>query len=134
MHSNVKRALVAVTLVAAFAATFGWSTTAAHARVVAANTKFCAVFSGQTTGIDFEGLGPAEAKLGAQLFRKAARTGVPSRLKQDLKKVAKVYDRIAHGEAATDVLDAAGQAAVLPSIVRFSKYFAANCVPTTPST
>ena len=91
---------------------------------------YTAVLSGdQGTGINFEGLGPAEAKFAAKLMRKAAKAGVPARLKADLAKLAKVYDRIANGEPAAKVLDAAGQKAVLPALTRFSKYVAANCTP-----
>jgi hypothetical protein len=104
---------------------------AAHA--APANGKFCALFSGQYPSIDFEGLGPAEARLGAELFGKAAKSGVPAKLKKDLKKMAKVYDRIADGESAAEVLDAAQQRRILPSVTRFSKYFATQCAPT-PST
>jgi hypothetical protein len=135
MRSNFKRASVAVTAVAILSAAFGVSAAPVGARVVAKNAKFCEVLgSDQGAGIDFEGLGPDEAKFGAKLMRKLAKTGVPAKLKKDLKKVAKVYARIGKGEPATEVLDADGQAAVLPAITRFSKYVGANCVPTAPAT
>ena len=98
------------------------------------NDKFCAVFSAQFPSIDFEGLGPDEAALGAKLLRQAAKTGVPAKLKKDLKKIAKVYTRIADGEPATEVLDAEQQKSILPALTRFSKYFAANCFAAVPST
>ena len=106
----------------------------AGARVAQTNDRFCAVFSAQFPSIDFEGLGPDEANFAAKLLRKAAKTGVPGKLKKDLKKIAKVYDRIADGEPAGEVLDAEQQKAILPALTRFSKYYAANCFATVPST
>lgn len=135
MYSKPRRTLVAVTAVAAALTTvLGLTVAPAGARVAASNDKFCAIFSAESPPIDFEGLGPDEAKLGAKLFRKAAKAGVPAKLKTDLKKIAKIYDRIAHGEPAIKVLDADTQASVLPRLTRFSKYLAANCVATPPST
>jgi hypothetical protein len=132
MRTTRTRALVAVTALGMLAAMPGLAGTAG-ARVVSTNTKFCAVFGAQMPAIDFEGLGVEEATVGAKLFRDAAKTGLPAKLKQDMKKVAKIYGRIAKGEPASEVLDADQQAAILPSLVRFSKYYATNCVAATPS-
>ena len=133
MSANPKRTVV-LCAVAALTATIGLSASPAVAHVAAANTKFCAVISGdQGSGIDFDGLGPAEATFAAKLMRKAGKTGVPGNLKADLGKLAKVYDRIADGEPAAKVLSPSAQKAILPALTRFSKYVAANCtvVPTT---
>ena len=132
MSSKAKRALVAITAVAALAATLTLSAATAGARVVATNDKFCAVVSDQGLGIDFSGLGPTEARFAAKLMRKAAKTGVPAKLKQDLKKLAKVYDRIAGGESANKVV-ADQQTFVVKALTRFGKYVAANCIASAPS-
>ena len=132
MFSKSKRMLAAFLGAAALAVTIGVSAVPASARVASSNEEFCAVFAAQFPAIDFEGLGPDEAKLGAKLFHKGAKAGVPAKLKKDMNKIAKIYARIAHGEAASDVLDADTQASVLPRLTRFSKYFAANCVATAP--
>ena len=59
----------------------------AGARVAEKNDKFCKIlYSDQGAGIDFEGLGPAEAEYAATLMRKLAKAGVPAKLKKDLKK------------------------------------------------
>jgi hypothetical protein len=134
MSRKLRRTLAAVITVAALSATFAWSVVPAGATVAAANDKFCALFSDQGAGIDFEGLGPDEAAFAAKLFRKAAKTGVPKKLKKDLKKLVKVYDEIADGKPAIEVLDAKRQAAVLPALTRFGQYVAANCIATPPST
>lgn len=132
MFSNSKRALAAVLGATALTVTIGVAAAPAGARVASSNEAFCALFTGQSPSIDFEGLGPDEAKFGARVFHKAAKTGVPAKLKKDLNKIAKIYTRIAHGEAAADVLDAQTQASVLPRLTRFSKYVAANCIATSP--
>jgi hypothetical protein len=135
MPSKSTRVLVASIAIATFIATFGVVAAPAGASVPQTNTKFCAVLgSDQGAGINFDGLGPEEAAFAAKLERKLAKTGVPAKLKKDLKKLAAVYDRIANGETAAEVLDAKGQAAILPALTRFSKYFAANCVGTPPAT
>jgi hypothetical protein len=135
MPSKSTRALVASIACATFIATVGVVAAPAGASVAAKNAKFCAVLStDQGSGIDFEGLSPEEAAFAAKLERKLAKTGVPAKLKKDLKKLAAVYDRIANGETAAEVLDADGQAAVLPALKHFSTYVAANCLTTPPST
>jgi hypothetical protein len=134
MRATLKPPLAVVVAVAAIITVLGVSAANAGARVRATNDKFCAVLSSdQGEGIDFEGLAPDEAGFAAKLMRKAARTGVPAKLKADLARIAKVYDRIADGEPAAKVLDAEQQRAILPALTRFSKYAAANCttVPTT---
>ena len=134
MRAELKSSVAVVVAFAAIITVLGVPAASAGARVAATNDKFCAVFSSdQGEGINFEGLAPDEAGFAAKLFRKAARTGVPAKLKADLAKIAKVYDRIADGEPAAKVLDAEQQKAILPGLTRFSKYTAANCttVPTT---
>ena len=125
--------IIAVTI-AALGVTLAFSAAPASAHTVAQNDKFCAVFRDQFPAIDFEGLGSDEAKFGADLLNKAAKTGVPAKLKKDLKQIAKVYDRIARGEPASKVLDAKQQKAILPALRRFSSYFAKNCFGTAPTT
>ncbi len=106
----------------------------AGARITASNDRFCSVLSSdQGAGIDFDGLGATEARLAAKVMRKAAKAGVPARLKADLSSIAAVYDRIADGEPTAEVLDAPHQKALLPRLTRFGKYVAANCIAT-PST
>jgi hypothetical protein len=120
---------VVVMAIAVVVTTLGVSTPGAGARTDAANDKFCAVVSkapGQ--GLDFDGLAPDEASFAATLIRKAAKTGVSAKLKTDFAAIAKLYDRVARGEPAANVLDAKQQKAILPGLMRFSKYVAANCV------
>lgn len=134
LSSRVKRVFGAVAAVAALTATLGWSAAPAGAGVTATNDKFCAVVSGdQGLGIDFSGLGRDEAKYAAGLSRKAAKTGVPAKLKTDLTKLAKVYDQIAHGASSNKVV-ADEQAFIVSALTRFGKYLAANCIATAPST
>ncbi len=132
MSTKPRRVITAVMCVAALGATVGLSAAPAGARVASSNDEFCAIVSDQGVGIDFEGLGPDEAQYAATLMRKAAKTGVPAKLKKDLKKLAKVYDRIAGGESA-DAVAASKQAFILKALTRFSKYTGANCTPTAPS-
>ncbi|MGI8796978.1 MAG: hypothetical protein ACR2IR_10435 [Acidimicrobiia bacterium] len=88
MLSKCKRVLGAITAVAALAAGLGMLAVPAGARGEAKNDKFCEVLSSdQGAGVDFEGLGPAEAEYAATLNRKLAKTGVPAKLKKDLKKL-----------------------------------------------
>ncbi len=135
MNSRFKQTAVALVAIATCTTAFGMSATPAGARIAEKNTKFCAALgSDQGAGLDFEGLGPEEAAFAEKLVRKLEKTGVPTKLKKDLKKLAKTYHRIAKGESAAEVLDAAGQAAILPALTRFSKYVAANCVGVPPST
>lgn len=134
MLAKLKPSVAVVVAVAALVTVLGVSTAGAGTRVKTTNDKFCAVLSGdQGEGINFEGLAPEEAGFAAKLMRTAAKAGVPAKLKADLAKIAKVYDRIAGGEPAAKVLDAKQQKAILPGLTRFSKYVAANCttVPTT---
>jgi hypothetical protein len=133
MPSKPTRTLAAITAVAALTAVLGLSAAPAGAGVVAKNDKFCAVASDQGLGIDFSGLGPDEARFAAKLMRKAAKTGVPAKLKKDLNKVAKVYDEIAGGEPADKVV-ADQQTFIVRALTRFGKYVAANCIAPTPST
>ncbi len=133
MPAKSRRTIAVLVAFAAFA-TVGISAAPAGARVAATNDQFCSVLStDQGAGIDFDGLEAAEARLAAKVMRKAAKTGVPAALKSDLAKIAAVYDRIAGGEPAAEVLDAAHQKALLPGLMRFGKYVAANCIAT-PST
>ena len=133
MFSKCKRVLGVTTAVAAFAAGLGMLAAPASARVDEKNDKFCQILSSdQGAGIDFEGLGPAEAGYAATLNRKLAKTGVPAKLKKDLKKLAKVYQRIADGEDASTVI-ADEQAFLAKALTRFSKYVGANCTPALPS-
>jgi hypothetical protein len=134
MRAKSRRTNAVLVALIALAATVGISGTPAAARVSAGNDRFCsALSSDQGAGIHFDGLGAPEARLAAKVVRKAAKTGVPAKLRADLARIAKVYDRIADGEPAAEVLDAAHQKALLPGLTRFGKYVAANCV-TTPST
>jgi hypothetical protein len=127
------RSVVAVVTLAACIALVGASAPAG-ARVAAATDRFCAIIAdNQGAGLDFDGLAAPEARLAAKVVRQAAKTGVPSRLKADLAKIASVYDRIASGESAAEVLDAAHQKALLPGLTRFGKYVAANCIATPTS-
>jgi len=107
----------------------------AGARAAQTNDEFCELLSSdQGVGINFEGLDPDEAEYAGTLVRKLIKTGVPKKVKKALKKIAKVYDRIAEGEPAAEVLDAEQQQRILPELSRFSKYFSANCFVTVPST
>jgi hypothetical protein len=66
-------------------------------------------------------------------MRKLAKAGVPAKLEKDLKKLAKVYDPIADGESANEVI--ADQVTFVQSaLTRFSKYVQKNCTPSAPST
>jgi len=107
----------------------------AGARVAQKNTEFCEILSSdQGAGIDFEGLEPPEAEYAATLVRKLAKTGVPAKLKKDLKRLAKdVYDRIAAGESENEVTPEQ-LSFVQSALTRFSKYVGKNCVPAVPST
>ena len=130
MPAKSRRTTAAFVALAAFT-TVGISAAPAGARVAATNEQFCSVLSSnQGAGIDFDGLEAPEARLAAKVMRKASKTGVPATLKADLAKIAAVYDRIADGEPAAEVLDAAHQKALLPRLTRFGKYFAANCIAT----
>jgi hypothetical protein len=132
MFSTAKRVIVSFTAIGVLAAGSAVLASPVGAEVGAKNTKFCQVLSSdQGTGINFEGLGPAEAKFAAKLERKLAKTGVPAQLKTDLLNLAKVYDRIAKGASS---LSAKEQASAGKALVRFSKYVAANCSPGVPAT
>lgn len=100
----------------------------ASAGAEAKNPKFCeALYSDKGgQGIDFEGLGPAEAKYAAKLMRKLAKTGVPAKLKSDLGKLAKFYDQIAKGDTKGI---AKQQKTITQALTTFSKYTAKNCSP-----
>ena len=130
MSAKSRRTTAVLVALAAFA-TVGISAAPAGARVAAANEQFCNVLSSdQGAGIDFDRLEAPEARLAAKVMRKASKSGVPATLKADLAKIAAVYDRIADGEPAARVLDAAHQRALLPRLTRFGKYVAANCIAT----
>jgi hypothetical protein len=132
MFSTAKRVFVSCTAIAALAAGSAVLALPAGAEVTAKNTKFCEVLYGdQGTGINFEGLQPAEARYAASLMRKLAKTKVPGKLKSDLLRVAKVYSKIAKGATS---LSASEQASVGKALTRFSKYVAANCTPSVPAT
>jgi len=136
MSARSSRSAASVVALVALVTTLSLALVAAPAgaRVAAANDRFCSVIAGdQGAGISFDGLSAPEARLAAKIVRQAAKTGVPSRLKADLSKIAAVYDRIADGEPAAEVLDAAHQKALLPGLTRFGKYLAANCVATATS-
>jgi hypothetical protein len=131
MRAKSKRTAAVLVAGAALATMLGSSAAPAGAQVAATNDKFCSVISSnQGAGIDFEGLAAPEARFAAKLVRKAAKTGVPAKLKADLARIAKIYDRIADGEPAAKVLDAAQQKTLLPALTRFGKYLAANCIAT----
>ena len=133
MFSKRKRVLGVITAVAAFSAGLGMLAGPASARVEQKNARFCEILSSdQGAGIDFEGLGAAEAEYAAKLNRRLAETGVPAKLKKDLKKLAKVYQRIADGEDASTVI-ADEQAFLGKALTRFSKYVQANCTPAVPT-
>lgn len=135
MLSKSKRVLGVTTAVATLAAGLGMLAGPASARVAEKNDKFCAVFNDayaeDAPDIDFEGLGPAEAEFAATLNRNLAKTGVPAKLKKDLKKLAKIYDRIADGATESEIADE--QDFILKALTRFSKYVTANCQPAVPS-
>jgi len=131
MHSSRRKAsaIVAAGLAAGLVAALA---VPAGARVAEKNDKFCKIlYSDQGAGIDFEGLGPAEAEYAATLMRKLAKAGVPAKLKKDLKKVAKIYDRIADGASEGDLAD--DQDFILEALTRISKYSAKNCTPAVPT-
>jgi hypothetical protein len=134
MAEKAGRAAALFVALAALITTAGIALAPAGAAVQATNDRFCTVLSNdQGAGIDFEGLQAPAARLAAKVMRKAAKTGVPANLKADLAKIASVYDRIADGEPAAEVLDATHQKDLLPRLTRFGKYVAANCIAT-PST
>jgi hypothetical protein len=131
MPAKSRRTTALLVALAALATIVGISAAPAGARVAATNDRFCSVLSSdQGAGIDFDGLAAPEARFAAKVIRKAAKAGVPATLKADLAKIAAVYDRIADGEPAAEVLDAAHQKALLPRLTRFGKYVAANCIAT----
>jgi hypothetical protein len=132
MSSKTMRFITAAMSLAMLGVAVGFSAAPAGARVAATPEEFCAIVSDQGIGIDFEGLGPDEAQYAATLMRKAAKTGVPAKLKKDLTKLAKVYDRIAGGEPASEVV-ADKQAFILKALTRFGKHTAASCIAPTPS-
>ena len=104
----------------------------AGASVPVKNDKFCKIlYSDQGAGIDFEGLEPPEAEHAAKLMRKLAKTGVPASLKKNLKKVAKIYDRIADGASPSDIAEDQGE--IIKALTQFSKYVQKNCTPVVPS-
>ena len=134
MHSRIGRAssaLMAAGLAAGLAVTLA---VPAGADVPQKNTKFCTTLqSGEGSGgIDFEGLGTAEAEYAATLMRKLAKTGVPSGLRKDLKKLAKVYDRIADGASESEIAD--DQDFIIKALTGISKYTQKNCSPPVPGT
>jgi hypothetical protein len=134
MTSRVKRVFVAVALVATLGLTSMVLAVPASARVAAPNTKFCQILSSdQGAGINFDGLGTAEAKYAAKLNRTLAKTGVPAKLKRDLEKLAKIYDRIADGVAANTVI-ASEQKFITKVLTEFSTYVRENCTASVPST
>jgi hypothetical protein len=134
MAQKARHTAAVLVALAALTTTAGISVAPAGATVPATNDRFCTVLSNdQGAGIDFEGLEAPEARLAAKVMRKAAKTGVPANLKADLVKIAAVYERIAGGKPAAEVLDAAHQKDLLPRLTRFGKYVAANCIAT-PST
>jgi hypothetical protein len=134
MFCTIKRVLVSCTAIAVLAAGSAVVASPAGAEVSAKNTKFCkALTSNQGAGINFNGLGPAEAKFADKLLHKLANTGVPAKLKSDLLKVAKVYNRIAKGEDAATVIRET-TASLGKALTRFTKYVASNCSPSVPST
>ena|SRR5688500_9771940 len=134
IHSRFGRASTALIAAGIAAASLGVLAAPAGAAVSAKNTKFCETLSSdQGAGIDFEGLSAAEGEYAAKLVRKLAKTGVPAKLKKDLKKLAKIYDRIADGEPAATVV-AEEETAISKGLIRFSKYTAKNCSPVVPAT
>ena len=126
MRPTTKRVLAALIAVSAL----GVMAVPAGASVGAKNDKFCETLNtNQGGGIspedDWE---PGEFEYAAGLVRKLAKTGVPGKLNKDLKKLAKLYERIADGESSNEVIS--GELAfVQKALKRLSKYFAANCAP-----
>jgi len=135
MESKVRRVSTAIVVAGVAAALLTVLAVPAGARVAEKNEKFCEILYGgdQGAGLDFDGLSPAEAELAAKLFRSLANTGVPAKLKKDLKKLAKVDQRIADGEPANVVL-ADEQESIGKALARLTKYVGANCSPAVPST
>lgn len=133
MSTRFKRVSTTFICVAALSVTAGLTAAPAGARVATANPEFCAIVSDPGFGVDFEGLGTEEAQYAADLFRDAAKTGVPAKLKKDLKKLAKVYERIANGESAATIY-ASKQKSITNALVRLSEYNFANCSPTPSGT
>lgn len=132
--STLKRVIGATAAISALAVGSTVLAVPAGARADARNPKFCQILSSdQGAGIDFDGLGAAEAKYAAKLVRKLAKTGVPAKLKSDLGKLAKVYDKIAKGKSANTVL-AEQQNLIAKALTRMSKYTAENCAARVPST
>lgn len=131
MSSKTRRIAAALISTAALGTTIGITATPASARASATVEEYCAIVSDPGTGIDFEGLSPQEADYAATLMRKAAKTGVPAKLKRDLKKLAKIYDQISNGADPADVATEK-QSFILKAFTRFGKYTAAHCVGTPP--
>ena len=130
------RASAAATVAAGLAATCAsFLAVPAGATLPAKDDKFCEIVYGGkgAAGIDFEGFSRKEAAYAARLFRKLAATGVPAKLEKDLRKLAKIDQRVADGEPAGTVL-VAEQKVVNSALTRFSKYVSANCSPPVPST
>ena len=136
MRNSASRRITSAAVAAGLAATFTAALAVpAGATLPAKNDKFCEMVSGSNgaAGIDFEGFSPKEAAYAARLFRRLANTGVPARLEKDLKRLAKIDQRVADGDPARKVL-AAEQEFIAPALTRFSKYVGANCSPPVPST
>jgi quercetin dioxygenase-like cupin family protein len=132
MAARVKQVFGVVVAIGVLAAASAVFAPPAGARVPAKNANFCQILSSdQGADIDFDGLGAAEAKYAANLTRQLAKSGVPAKLKSDLGKLAKVYDRIADGESPEAVL-AAEQKAITKSLMSFTTYVSANCSPSAP--
>ena len=134
MSSPVERVFSTVVAAAVVATTLTLFAAPAGARVGTQNTQFCqALASDQGAGTDFEGLGPVEATYAAGLTRKLAKTGVPAKLKRDLEKLAKLYDKIAAGAAANAVV-AGKQKFATMVLVELTSYVKENCTTSVPST
>ena len=133
MISKFQRVLSVTIASAALAAGLGFSTAPAGAAVEAKNVKFCNAFtSDPKAGIIFGVPGRAQAKHTAALLRSLAKTGVPTNLAKNLKKLAKIYAPIADGQASTAVV-AGNQAFITNVMLQLTKYIEANCSGTVPS-
>jgi hypothetical protein len=133
MTSKFQRVLSITIASAALAAGLGLFAAPAGAAVGARNAKFCTAFtSDPKAGIIFGVPGRAQAKHTAALLRSLAKTGVPTTLGKNLKKLAKIYAPIASGQASTVVV-AAHQAFITNVMEQLTRYIESNCSGTVPS-
>ncbi len=123
MPSAITRVIASTAIAALATVTLGALASPAGATAHHDTAAFCALFK-DSPSIDSAGTNKAELEAGIKLLRKAARTGVPGKVRRAIRRTIRFYRSVENGGSATQLASDPG---VLRAFTTIGTYVATHC-------